>query len=338
MKFLYGLFFGLIIIQSSCTRDKLKSVTLEGETQGTYYSVKYYCPDQRNYTPQVDSLLGLIDRSVSLWNPASVLTRVNNNDISVVPDQVFIDLFKLSRRVSEATGGAFDITVGALVDAWGFGASGKRTMEQRVVDSLLRLVGYKAVRIENDRLIREKPGMRLDFNAIAQGYSVDVIAKFFDSKGIENYLVDVGGEVFARGTKPDNVPWRVGIENPPADKDAGRELKATVRLSGKALATSGSYRKYYEENGIRYSHTLDPATGYPVRHSLLSATVMADNAALADAYATAFMVMGVDRTREFLASHDELEAFLIYQGEGGSNEIFVTRGLQSLIEKDSIAP
>jgi thiamine biosynthesis lipoprotein len=338
MKYFTGFFFGFLFILASCTRDELKSVTLEGETQGTYYSVKYYCVDQRNYKPQVDSLLGVIDRSVSLWDPTSVLSRVNNNDTAVVLDQVFIDLFGLSRQVSDATGGAFDITVGALVDAWGFGASGKRTMEQRVVDSLLRQVGYKAVRIENNRLTREKSGIRLDFNAIAQGYSVDVIARFFDSKGIENYLIDVGGEVFARGTKPGDAPWRVGIENPPADKDAGRELKATVNLSGKALATSGNYRKYYEENGIRYSHTIDPATGYPVRHSLLSATVMAANAALADAYATAFMVMGVEKTRDFLSAHSELDAFLIYQGKGGSNEVFATRGMQSLIETDTISP
>ncbi len=324
----------LIFIFFSCENHlPVKPIHLTGEAQGTYYSVIYYDSLQRDFQPQIDSLLTAFDRSVSLWVPGSILSRVNRNE-EVLPDKYFIDNFNLSMQVAEETDGAFDPTVGSLVRAWGFGFDASRKVDSLIVDSILAFTGYDKVRISDGIFVKDNERTTIDFNAIAQGYSVDVVGDFLESNGIDNYLVDIGGEVKAKGTKPDGSLWKIGIEKPARQKNDERELKEIIVLKDKSVATSGSYRKFYEKDGVRYSHTIDPKTGYPVQHSLLSVSVVADNTALADAYATSFMVMGLEKSREFLKSHPELDAFFIYADEEGHYQTFTTEGFKKYVTEE----
>lgn len=326
--------FLLVLFLSSCNfKKEANPVKLVGEAQGTYYSITYFDKEHRDFQYVIDSILQAFDRSVSLWVPNSVLSRVNRNDSTVKLDMYFKLNFRLARQVAEATNGAFDFTIAPLVKAWGFGFDDNKKVNERIIDSLLPLVDYRNVHIKNGKIEKTDPRITFDFNAIAQGFSVDVIGAWLESKNIENYLVDIGGEVKARGNKPDGSSWKVGIEKPAKYKNDARDLKAVVALQNNSIATSGSYRKFYEEDGIRYSHTIDPTTGYPVQHSLLSVSVLTDNTGLADAYATAFMVMGLEKSKAFLSNSEELEAFFIYSTENGNYNTFATKGFQSRITK-----
>jgi len=333
MKKIVIVFFLLLTIIACKPKEKLILIKLNGEAQGTYYAVTYFDKSGINYQPEIDSILRAFDQCASLWQPNSIISRVNQNDTTVVLDEYFTDIFNQSMKISLQTGGAFDITVGQLVNAWGFGFTSRTKLDQRKVDSLLQYVGYKTVKLVNGRIMKENQFTQIDFNAIAQGYSTDVLAKFLESKGIENYLIDVGGEVFGKGKKENDSLWMVGIEKPALNANDERLIEAKVKLNNMALATSGNYRKYFEENGIRYSHTIDPKTGYPVRHSLLSASVLADACWKADGYATAFMVMGLDKSKEFLLKNPELQAFFIYSDEKGNLKTFTTEGLKAILEE-----
>jgi FAD:protein FMN transferase len=326
----FGLVVLIIIALASCFQEQ-KKVSFQGTTQGTYYSITYFDKKGRNLQPQVDSIFHAFDLSVSLWNPNSVISRINRDEADVQPDAWFIDIFRLSQQIAESTGGAFDCTVGPLVNAWGFGFKGKIKMDQAKVDSLKQFVDYRQVSLDHQDRIIKPAGFKLDFNAIAQGYSVDLISKYLESNGIKNYLVDIGGEVMGKGLKPDGQPWLVGIENPSADSISESTINSMVKLDNKAVSTSGNYRKYYEENGIRYSHTIDPETGFPVRHTLLSVSVMADKCAVADGYATAFMVMGYEKARQFVENHPGLEAFFIIGAENGLYQTYATKGFKAFL-------
>ncbi len=331
----YRLFFFLLLLFNSCAFQKqIEPVKLSGQAQGTYYSISYFDAGNRDFQIEIDSILTAFDHSVSLWVPNSVLSRVNRNDSSVKIDLYFKLNFKLAKQVSEATNGAFDFTVAPLVKAWGFGFDESKRVDSSIIDSLLPLVDYRNVSIKNGQVIKLDHRITFDFNAIAQGFSVDVIGAWLENKGIENYLVDIGGEVKAKGNKPDGSLWKVGIEKPTQNKDDARDLKAVVELNNNSIATSGNYRKFYEENGIRYSHTIDPHTGYPVQHSLLSVSVLTDNTGLADAYATAFMVWGFEKSKEFAESTPELEAFFIYSDKTGDYQTYATKGFQEVITKE----
>jgi thiamine biosynthesis lipoprotein len=311
-----------------------KKVMFQGQTQGTYYAVTYFDTEGRNFQEQIDSILRAFDLSVSMWVPESIISRINGGDSLVQPDDWFIDIFKRSQEIAAKTGGAFDCTVGPLVDAWGFGFKGKIKMDQAKVDSLLQYVDYRKVELDDRSRIIKPDGIRFDFNAIAQGYAVDVLGNYLALQGIRNYLVDIGGEVLGKGGKPDGQPWLVGIEDPTADSLSDRSINTRVKLMNKAMATSGNYRKYYEENGIRYSHAIDPHTGYPVRHSLLSVSVLADDCATADGYATAFMVMGFGKARAYVENEPGLEAFFIVDGGSGTFQTYATKGLEEIIKKE----
>jgi len=306
-----------------------------GEAQGTYYSVSCYMEDSINLKPQLDSLLKRFDSSVSTYKPNSIISRLNNNDTTARADEIFRKVFLRAMEVSSATNGAFDITVGPLVNAWGFGFGSRLKIDRHIVDSLLPLVGYSRVKLSGDKMLKADSRIRIDFNAIAQGYAVDVLSDFLKSKGITDYLVDIGGEVFAHGTKKDHSRWTVGIEKPSAQAGDEPEVQALVDLQDHAISTSGNYRKYFEEDGIRYSHTIDPATGYPVRHALLSVSVLASDCMTADAYATAFMVMGLEKACSFLDKQEELEAYFIYSDPKGIMKIYATPGFDSILRKDS---
>ncbi len=320
----------LLVVLAACT-PRPEPVKVVGNAQGTYYSITYFDQQNRNFNRAFDSLLDAFDQSVSLWVPQSVLSRINNNDTAVIADKWFIDNFNLSQQVAKATDGAFDCTVEPLVSAWGFGFDESSQVDSVMVDSLMQFVGYKKVKLEDGKIIKTDSRLKIDFNAIAQGYSVDVIATFLEGKGIKNYLIDVGGEVKAKGEKPEGLPWRVGIEKPAEHKEDDRVLKAVIGLHNKSVATSGSYRKYYEKDGLRYSHTIDPVTGFPVMHTLLSVSVVMDNTALADAYATSFMVMGFEKAKQYVEADSTMEAFFIYSDSTGKNKTYGTKGFNKLI-------
>jgi FAD:protein FMN transferase len=324
--------FTSVLLLTSC-RHKSPQVLAKfaGETQGTYYVITYYADDSLNLQPSIDSLLRRFDSTASTYKSNSIISRMNNNDTSARADEIFSIIFEKALEVSEATGGAFDITVGPLVNAWGFGISNRLKMNQYIVDSLLPLIGYHKVKLENKKLIKEDTSIRVDFNAIAQGYAVDVVGAFLQSKGIESFLVDIGGEVLAYGSKPDSEKWSVAIEMPTKNADDKRTIQAVVSLEDMAISTSGSYRKFYEEDGIRYSHTIDPASGYPVKHTTLSVSVLARDCITADAYATAFMVMGVEKGKEFLKNHPNLEVYFIYTAPDGSLKTYYTKGFEHLL-------
>lgn len=323
----------LAALYGCTTNNQLHKINFTGEAQGTYYAITYYDAEGRNLQPQVDSLLKAFDQSVSLWVPESIISRVNRGDSIVTLDETFRYNFLLSKEVSAATGGVFDFTIAPLVTAWGFGLKKREQITPQLIDSLKAIVDYRKVSLEAGRVNKEDSRIKFDFNAVAQGYSVDLIGAMLESYGISSYIADVGGEVFARNTKPDGTEWRVGIEKPAQDKDNPQEVQLIVVLQDKGIATSGNYRKYYEENGKRYSHTIDPSTGYPVDHNLLSVTVMAGNAALADAYSTAFMVMGVEKALEFLKTMPDMEAIFISAAEDGSYEMVITPGFEECIRE-----
>lgn len=311
-----------------------EAVHIKGTAQGTYYSIIYYDKYQRNLKPEIDSLLDAFDRSVSLWVSTSILSRINKNDTSVAADKWFTDNFNYSQQVAIATNGAFDCTVEPLVDVWGFGFDDPSEVDSATIDSIMQFVGYDKVKLINNKIVKDDPRLKIDFNAIAQGYSDDVVATFLENNNIKNYLIDIGGEVKAKGEKPDGTLWKIGIEKPSEHKEDDRTLKAIIGLKNLSVATSGNYRKYYEKNGIRYSNTIDPKTGYPVKHSLLSVSVIHKNTALADAYATSFMVMGFEKARYFVEHDSTLEAFFIYSDSIGHNKTYNTKGFNKLILKE----
>ncbi|MFN7014169.1 MAG: FAD:protein FMN transferase, partial [Bacteroidia bacterium] len=259
---------------------------------------------------------------LSTYVPQSIISRVNKNDSTVILDEHFTTVFYHAQQVAAISNGAFDITVAPLVNAYGFGFSRKEKIDSILIDSLLQFVGYQKVKIENGKLIKDKPQIQLDFNAIAQGYSVDIIANFLEKNAVSDYMVEIGGELRCKGVNAKGNYWNIGIDKP-LENSQKREMQTIVPLKNKAMATSGNYRKFYEEGGMKYSHTINPKTGWPVKHQLLSATVIADDATTADAFATVFMVMGKDDTLKFLENHKELniQVYLIYQ-ENGELKVF----------------
>jgi FAD:protein FMN transferase len=315
-KLLHLIFAALIVF--SCGREPgRKFIYLEGFTQGTTYSIAYNSPDSTDYHPELKKIFRDIDNSMSIYNQASLISAINKNEGRVEVDDYFIAVFNRASEISEKTGGAFDITVGPLVNAWGFGFSERENITPALVDSLLRLVGWEKVKLDGRAIIKDHPGIMLDMNAIAKGYTVDVVADFFDSKGISDYMIEIGGEIRLKGKNRQNQLWRIGIDKPVDDPMAlSRELQEIVHLTDRALATSGNYRKFYVMDGQKYAHTINPATGFPVQHTLLSATVITSTAMDADAWATAFMVMGIEEAMELARSIPDLEAYFIYDLEG----------------------
>lgn len=295
-----------------------QTTSIKGLAQGTHYSIKYIDPQGRDLQPQVDSLLKAFDLEASLWVDSSLLRRLNAN-LTDSLSPVVADLLRKSLTINEYTGGAFDCRVGRIVQMWGFSFRRRQEPDSLAMDSLLRFA-HGSVVADGLRLVKEFPETELDFNAIAQGYSVDLIATLFNDLGIADYIIDVGGEVIARGCRADGSPWRVGIERPAADSLSMPEVQTVIALRDASVVTSGSYRKYYERDGVRYSHTIDPCTGRPVQHTLLSATVVDSTSWLADAMATAYMVMGLDSALSFIASHPGApgtrDAMFIYDDHG----------------------
>lgn len=292
---------------------------------GTMYSVTYQ--SKTDLKSEIDSMLKVFDGSLSPFNDTATISRINRNE-QVIADELFTTVFRRSMEISQATGGAFDITVAPLVNAWGFGFKQGRFPDSLMVDSLLQITGYQKVSMtEAGEVTKQDERMMLNCSAIAKGFAVDVIANLLKSKGVENMMVDIGGEVVVCGKNPHSKKWRIGINKPVDDSLAtNQELQTVVEITDAAMATSGNYRNFYYNNGKKYAHTIDPHTGYPVQHSLLSATVVANDCMTADAYATAFMVMGVEKSMEMAESIPEIEAMFIYSDEEGKNQTCQTSG------------
>lgn len=311
---------------SSCKRANY--LTTDGFTQGTTYHVVY--SDDAGYP--LDSLVALIlnrvDSSLSVYNPKSIISAVNRGE-DVEADSLLINVFNRSREVYEMSKGAFDVSASPLFNIWGFGFGKKETVTSGKIDSALTLTGMDKIKLEGNRFVFEVPGMSMNFNAIAQGYTSDVIAQEFDRLGIANYLIEVGGEIACKGKNREGKEWSVGIDKPvEGNIIQGADIQDVILLPGGGLATSGNYRKFYEEDGQVFSHTIDPLTGYPVRHNLLSATIIAPDAMTADAYATWFMVVGLEKAIEVIESDTTIEGYLVYALDG-KYKVYRSKGIKT---------
>src|SRR5450759_1633690 len=340
-RILVSILIILTISLSSCKDKSPVFANFTGFAQGSTYSIVY--DNKKNIDPaelrnKVEKILSDFDMSLSVYKDSSIISKINRNE-DVVPDSFFIEVFTKSVLISEMTDGAFDITVGPLVRAWVFGPDAHRSFTEAKRDSLIKLVGMSKVSLINGRLVKTDPRVCLDVNAIAQGFSVDVICRLFDNLGINNYLVEIGGELRAKGKKGGNF-WKIGIDKPVDNNmSPGETLQAIIKISDKALATSGNYRKFYIEDGIKYSHEIDPKTGYPAKNTLLSATIIADECAMADGIATACMVMGKEKTIQFLGIHPEFEAYLVYSDDSGNFKTWTTEILKKdLSEPEQVNP
>lgn len=327
-----ALLLTILVLVSSCHRKKSEYLKIAGYAQGTSFHITYENSNNEDYSEAIDSILKAFDKSCSMYDSTSIISRINNNDPTVEADDWFIDVFKKSAEVSALSEGALDITVGPVVRTWGFGAQPMAKHDSAYIDSLLQYVGMDKVKLVGRKIVKQLPGVSLDVNGVAQGYSVDVLAKFFDEKGIRNYLVEIGGEVRTKGTNAKNTLWHVGIDRP-ADNNLvpGQQIQAIIELNNRSMTTAGNYRKFFVENGVKYGHTINPKTGYPAKNTMLSATVVANDAVTADAWDTAFMVLGIEKSKEILSQLKGIDVYFIYCNDKGEYEIFCSEGLKKMI-------
>ena len=303
-----------------------------GFIHGTTYSIIYN--NNKDLKQEIEAQMHLVDNSLSTYDSTSVISLINNNKPYEL-DSMFIEVFNKSQEIAEITNGAFDITVAPLVNVWGFGFTNRNNITQELIDSIMPFIGYKSIKLEDNEIVKENANTMLDASAIAKGYSVDVVCDFLENNNINNYLVEIGGEVRCSGTKADSSLWKVGIDKPIDDTlVVNRELQEIVQLSGKTIATSGNYRQFYYKDGVKYSHTINPKTGYPVNHSILSASVITNKCHVADAYATAFMVLGVEKAKEIASKLNYIEIYLIYTDETNTNKVFVSDGFKKYLIKE----
>ena len=300
-----------------------------GSVFGTFYSITYQCDN--DLQKEIEAELKKVDQALSMFNQESIISKVNRNE-KVEPNEMFLQVITLAQKVSQDTDGAFDITVAPLVNAWGFGFKTGDKPSGTSIDSLMSTVGYKKISLKGRQLFKENKNTMLDCSAIAKGYGSDVVAAFLKKRGIDNFMVEIGGEVVTQGISEKRVPWRIGVTKPTDDSlSVDNELQTVLNVTNKAMATSGNYRNFYYKDGKKYAHTIDPKTGYPVQNSLLSATVLADNCATADAYATSFMVMGIEKAKGVLERHPELMAYFIYTDVRGNLAVWYSPSMKDKI-------
>ncbi|MDR2423945.1 MAG: FAD:protein FMN transferase [Prevotellaceae bacterium] len=288
--------------------------TLNGFALGTYFKITYSDLQKRDYYDSIKYLLYRFENSLSVYRENSLISKINNN-MDTVPDKYFLAVFDKAKQISEQTDGAFDISASPLFEIWGWGAKKRENrITPSMIDSLKQYVGMDKIWIENGKIVKTSPHITLNTNAIAKGYASDITAEFLETKGIDNYMINIGGEIVVKGKNKQGKDWLIGIDKPDdGNMISGLELQATLQLTNKSLATSGDYRRFFIDSvdGKKYSHAIDPRSGYSARQNVLSATVIAPDCMSADAYATAFMVMGLEKTKKFLENHPELEVFLI---------------------------
>jgi thiamine biosynthesis lipoprotein len=288
----------------------------DGFIFGTVYSVTYSNPESKDLSAAITRALDDVNNSLSMFNKQSTIAKVNNNEV-VQLDSLFLTVWNVGQEVSRSTDGAFDMTVAPLVDLWGFGLKNREIVTDAEVDSLRQYVGYDLVQLEDGLLRKTYPQMRIDAGAIAKGYACDVVADTLEAYGCTDFCIEIGGELVVKGLNSKGVNWHIAINKPVEDSTCvNSEIQEVVELTNCGMATSGNYRNYYELDGKRYSHTIDPRSGYPVRHNLLSATIVAPDCMTADAWATACMVAGLDKAKEWIEAYDDLKGYLIYEENG----------------------
>ena len=303
----------------------------EGQVFGTFYHITYQNDSSLN--DEILAELAKVDSALSMFNKQSVISRVNRGE-DVQTNKMFDTVFNLAEKISDDTDGAFDITVAPLVNLWGFGFKTGNQPTKAAIDSLRSIVGYRKVTLKDGHVRKADPRVMLDCSAIAKGYGCDVVAALLRRHGIDNYMVEIGGEVVTQGISEKRLPWKIGVTKPADDSLAvDKELQTVLNVKNMAMATSGNYRNFYYKNGKKYAHTIDPKTGYPVQHNILSATVLAKHCAEADAYATSFMVMGMEGAKRILEKHSELMAYLIYADKDGNMQVWYSPSMKDKILK-----
>ena len=312
----------------------VKYIFNKGEAQGTTYSITYQQPEGIDLQPKIDKLLHDFDMSLSTYIPNSVVSRINRNDTTVKTDKYFETMFYAAQDAAKNTNGAVDITVGPLVKAWGFAFGNSDHTKLPKVTDFLPYVGYQKIHIVNHKLIKDDPRILIDPNSIAQGQSADLLGKLLEENNCKNYIVEIGGEIACKGVNPEGKKWRVGIDKPIDDPtNSNEELQTIVELTDCGITTAGDYRKYYIEGGKKYSHIINPHTGYPVDNKLLSVTIIAPTALLADAYDTPFMVLGVDSALKVCKKIPNMECYLIYEDKDGKHKVVYSDGFKKYLAK-----
>ena len=331
---LFVILAGTFLNLSTCENEDAEFMNLRGSIFGSTYNIIYenskkIAPD--DLKKDVEKILHDFEKSLSSYDSSSLLNRINRNE-DVKVDAYIEEIYKNSVMISEMSGGAFDITVGPLIRAWGFDADRQKSFDEQKLDSLLNFIGMDKVKLTNGKIIKSNPNIILDFNAIAKGFSVDVVARYFNKLGIKNYLVEIGGELRTRGTKNGNL-WRIGIDKPEDNNfmQGQLPLQAIMSITNKSMATSGNYRRFYIEDGVKYSHTIDPKTGYPIKNRMLSVTALADECGIADGIATVCMVLGPEKAKEFINSHPQFSAFMIYSGDNGEFVTWMSESLKQYV-------
>lgn len=326
-----GKFYGWVLILGcllvACL-PKLEYRYAEGKIYGTYYHISYEA--SRDMNEELRQEMNRVNESLSMFNRSSVISRINNNESDSV-DCLFCRMFDLSKKVNRVSGGLYDITVAPLVNAWGFGFKNESFPDSARIDSLRLLVGMEKVALKEGKLVKQLPGIQMDASSIAKGLGVDLVAEYLEESGVVNYMVEIGGEVRVKGKSNKRRAWRIGIDRPEDDVTAqSRELQMVLELNSGALATSGNYRNFYIREGKKYAHTISPLTGYPIQTEVLGASVYAPSCMEADAYATAFMVMGLQNAKQVIMADSDLEGCLIYE-ENGVLKTWVSEGLKKRI-------
>lgn len=302
----------------------------EGQIFGTTYHITYQ--SDKDLHREILQRLQLVDQTFSTFNDESIISKINRNE-PVKLNQMFIEVFDLAKTVSKDTHGAFDITVAPLVNVWGFGFKSGTPPTKAVIDSLRHLTGYEKVKLIGSTVRKQDPRIMLDCSAIAKGYGSDVVAQYLRSRDVENFMIEIGGEIVVQGNSDKRLPWKIGVTKPTDDStQVNNELQTVLNVTNTAMATSGNYRRFYYKNGKKYAHTIDPKTGYPVQHNILSATVLANTCAKADAYATSFMVLGLEKTQQVLQHHPDLMVYLIYADGQGKNKVWYSPSLKKAIQ------
>lgn len=326
------IFLGLLVIGTILIIKQQRDLPYqhdEGFVFGTVYHITYQ--HHTNLQQGIEAELQKVDRALSTFNKNSTISKVNRNE-SVTLDDMFTDVFTLGERIAQETDGAFDMTVAPLVNAWGFGFKASPPPTRKAINDLKNIVGYQKIRLKAGKIVKDNPRVMLDCSGIAKGYGADVVAAYLKKQGVKNYIVEIGGEIVSAGINEKRLPWKIGVTKPVDDSvSVDQELQTVLNVTDKAMATSGNYRNFYYKNGKKLAHTIDPKTGYPVQHSILSATVLADHCATADAYATAFMVMGLGKTKLLLKKHPELMVYIIYADRKGRNQVWYSPSMKEKI-------
>lgn len=332
MHFKLMFFISTVLAVYGCQQPVPKYIYNDGIIHGAPYHIVYKSPAGKDFHAEIDTLLKDLNMIFSTYEKESTISKVNRNE-EVELDSVFTMAFKQSVEIAELSGGAFDITCGPLVNGWGFGTEERKKMTPEKIDSLLQITGFQKVKLEEGLIIKENPNMKLNMNAIGDGLFCDRVAQLIEQKTCTDYLVEIGGEVVAKGKNEMGNIWTIGI-NKPVDENTfvNNEIVAKIQIENKSMATSGNYRNFYIEDGKKYAHTIDPKTGYPVEHSMLSATVLAGDCTSADGFATAFMVLGIEKSIELSKTLPGFEVYFIYADSTGNNQIYMSDGFNKFLK------